>query len=99
MKKINILTLDQIKDKLYGKKGTPKRNAFESDYTLFKFSEQFKTARINFGFTQDELAIKAHTSKYYISKIENDIKEVRLSNLQKIVELGFGGSIELSIVF
>jgi hypothetical protein len=29
--------------------------------------------------------------------LENDIKEVRLSTLQKIVELGFGGKLELSI--
>jgi hypothetical protein len=37
------------------------------------------------------------TTKSYISKLENDIKEVRLSNLQKIVELGLGGKLELSI--
>jgi transcriptional regulator with XRE-family HTH domain len=43
------------------------------------------------------LAEKAGTTKSYISKIENDIKEVRLSNLQKIVELGLGGKLELSI--
>ena len=35
--------------------------------------------------------------KSYISKIENNIKEVRISTLQKIVELGFGGHLELSI--
>jgi transcriptional regulator with XRE-family HTH domain len=43
------------------------------------------------------LAEKAGTTKSYISKIENDIKEVRLSNLQKIVELGLGGKLELTI--
>ncbi len=29
--------------------------------------------------------------KGYISKIENNMKEVRISTLQKIVELGLGG--------
>ena len=42
-------------------------------------------------------AQKAGTTKSYISKIENNIKEVRLSTLQKIVELGLGGKVELSI--
>ena len=35
--------------------------------------------------------------KHYISKIENDIKEVRLSTLQKIVHIGFGGTLDLKI--
>jgi hypothetical protein len=32
-----------------------------------------------------------------LQKIENNIKEVRLSTLQKIVELGLGGQLDLSI--
>ncbi|MEO8720789.1 MAG: hypothetical protein ABI372_06760 [Ginsengibacter sp.] len=32
-----------------------------------------------------------------MSKIENNIKEVRISTLQKIVEVGFGGKLQLSI--
>ena len=56
-------------------------------------------ARIKQGMTQQELADKVGTTKSYISKIENNIKEARLSTLQKIVELGFGGKIELSITF
>lgn len=47
--------------------------------------------------TQEELAVKCGTNKRYISKIENDVKEVRLSTLQKIVEQGLGGQLELSI--
>ncbi len=47
--------------------------------------------------TQEELALKAGTTKSYISKIENNVKEARISTLQKIVELGFGGTLELNI--
>ena len=47
--------------------------------------------------TQEELAQKCGTNKGYISKIENNIKEVRISTLQKIVELGLGGHLDLSI--
>ncbi|MGL5889401.1 MAG: helix-turn-helix domain-containing protein, partial [Bacteroidia bacterium] len=49
------------------------------------------------GLTQEELALKCGTTKSYISKIENDVKEVRISTLQKIVELGLGGTLKLSI--
>ena len=54
-------------------------------------------ARLGAGLTQEELAERVGTTRSYISKLENDIKEVRLSNLQKIVELGLGGKLELSI--
>jgi transcriptional regulator with XRE-family HTH domain len=47
--------------------------------------------------TQEELAEKCGTNKGYISKVENDVKEIRLSTLRKIVEKGFGGRLELSI--
>lgn len=47
--------------------------------------------------TQAELAEKAGTTKSYISKIENNNKEVRLSTLQKIVQLGLGENLNVSI--
>lgn len=47
--------------------------------------------------TQEELAEKVGTNKGYISRIENNIKDIRLSTLQKIIEKGFGGQLELSI--
>jgi len=34
---------------------------------------------------------------YDISHVENDIKDVRLSTLRKIVEAGLGGELELAI--
>lgn len=54
-------------------------------------------ARLDKGMTQEELAEKVGTTKSYISKIENDIKEVRISTLQKIVKLGLGGRVQVSI--
>lgn len=47
--------------------------------------------------TQEELAEKVGTNKGYISRVENNIKDVRISTLQKIIEKGFGGHLELSI--
>ncbi|MFO0494314.1 MAG: helix-turn-helix domain-containing protein [Flavobacteriia bacterium] len=95
--KNTVITLDQFKDKHYGKVGTTKRDAFEEGYESFKIGSLIHEARIEKGMTQEQLAEKVGTTKSYISKIENNIKEVRLSTLKKIIELGLGGNLELSI--
>ena len=96
-KKKNIKTLDQFVDEQYGKKGTQKRDKMEKGYEAFKLGFLIQQARLEKGLTQEQLAAKCGTNKGYISKIENDIKEVRLSTLQKIVEIGLGGKLQLSI--
>jgi HTH-type transcriptional regulator/antitoxin HipB len=96
-KKNNITTLDQFIDEQYGEKGTPKRDKFEKGYENFKLGYLIQQARLEKGMTQEQLADKCGTNKGYISKIENDIKEVRISTLQKIVEIGLGGHLKLSI--
>ena len=97
MKKSNIKTLEQFKESHYGKRGVAKRETLEAGYEAFKVGALIHDARIEKGLTQNELAEKCGTTKSYISKIETDIKEVRISTLQKIVELGFGGHLQLSI--
>jgi DNA-binding XRE family transcriptional regulator len=96
-KKIQKGSLEELKEKHFGKRGTAKREKLEKGYEQFKIGVLLQEARINRGMTQQQLADKVGTTKSYISKIENNIKEVRLSTLQKIVELGFGGQVELSI--
>lgn len=93
----NTFTLEQFTEKNYGAKGTSKREKLEAGYKNFKLGALLQEARLGAGLTQEELAAKVGTTRSYISKLENDIKEVRLSNLQKIVELGLGGKLELSI--
>ena len=95
--KSNLKTLDQFIDEQYGKKGALKRDKFEKGYEAFKLGFLIQQARLEKGLTQQELAEKCGTNKGYISKIENNLKEIRISTLQKIVELGLGGHLELSI--
>lgn len=95
--KSSIMTFEQFKDKHYGARGTAVRDELEAGYDSFKIGALIHEARIKKGLTQQELAERAGTTKSYISKLENNVKEVRLSTLQKIVELGLGGQIELSI--
>ncbi len=91
------MTLDEFKDKHYGVKGTKSRDELDSGYENFKLGTLLHEARIEKGMTQAELAEKVGTTKSYISKIENNIKEVRISTLQKIVRLGLGGHLDFSI--
>lgn len=96
-KKSELRTLEELKEEHFGKRGTPRREQLEEGYQDFKIGVLLQEARLKKGMTQQELADKVGTTKSYISKIENNIKEARLSTLKKIVELGFGGELELSI--
>jgi ribosome-binding protein aMBF1 (putative translation factor) len=97
-KKINnVGTLDELKEEFFGKKGTKKRDELEEGYADFKIGVMLQEARLKKGLTQQELADKVGTTKSYISKIENSVKEARISTLEKIIELGFGGKLELKI--
>lgn len=93
----NLMTLEEFKTKNYGKRGTKDREELEAGYENFKIGALIHDTRLEMGMTQEQLAEKVGTTKSYISKIENNIKEARISTLQKIVELGFGGHLELSI--
>ena len=97
MKNKNIQTLGQFKDEYYGKPGTRKRDELDAGYESFRLGVLLKEARLKKGMTQEQLAEKTGTTKSYISKIENDVKEARLSTIHKIVEVGLGGKVDFSI--
>ena len=93
----NLTSLEEFKELHYGKVGTPKRDKLDSGYEEFKLGALIHEARIARGMTQEQLADKCGTNKAYISRVENNIKDVRISTLQKIIEVGLGGQLNLSI--
>lgn len=93
----NITTLDQILDKKYGKKGNPKREEWEQQFEAFRLGALLEEARVKLGMTQAELAEKCGTNKSYISRIENDASDIRLSTLMKIIQQGLGGQLKLTL--
>ena len=95
--KPNLKTLDQLIEETYGKLGSPSRNKFEWGAQLFKISAMIKGARHKLKLTQKEFAIICGTSKYAISIAENNLVEIRISTLQKIIELGLGGRLVINI--
>jgi DNA-binding XRE family transcriptional regulator len=95
--KSNITTLDQILDKKYGKKGKPKREEWEQQFESFRLGVLLEEARLKLGMTQQELAEKCGTNKSYISRIENNASDIRLSTLMKIIQQGLGGHLTLTL--
>jgi HTH-type transcriptional regulator / antitoxin HipB len=91
-----LKTLDQFIAEQYGEKGAEPFDNFEKGYQAFKLGVLIQEARLKKGFTQEQLADKIGTNKAYISKVENDLKDVRFSTLQKIIE-GLGGQLNFSI--
>jgi transcriptional regulator with XRE-family HTH domain len=47
--------------------------------------------------TQEELANRCSTTKSYISRIENNASDIRLSTIMRIFREGFGKHIKLSV--
>jgi HTH-type transcriptional regulator / antitoxin HipB len=47
--------------------------------------------------TQEELANKVGTTKNYISRIEYDASDIRLSTLMRIIREGLGGHLKISV--
>lgn len=56
---------------------------FDSGYEQFKIGVMLKQAREESGVTQEELAVRLHTRKSAISRIENHADDIKLSTLEK----------------
>jgi len=93
----NITSLDEIIDSKYGKRVAPKREKWEQEFESFRLGVLLEEARIKLGMTQEELAIKCGTNKSYISRIENNASDIRLSTLMKIIQQGLGGHLKLTL--
>ena len=97
--KSNITTLDEILDNKYGKRGAEEREKWEQEFETFQLGVLLEEARLKLGLTQEELAEKCGTNKSYISRIENNASDIRLSTLMKIIQTGLGGKLKLTLQF
>lgn len=95
--KNKISSWDDHLDSKYGKKGTDSREKFQEEFESFKIGVLIQEARKNKNLTQQELAEKVGTTKSYISRIENNASDIRLSTLMRIIREGLGGSLKLSL--
>jgi len=83
--------------KQYGKKGTSKREKFESESLAFRLGEMLKEERKKAKLTQEELADKTGTKKSYISRIEAGKSDIQISTFSRIIEIGLNKRVNISI--
>jgi DNA-binding XRE family transcriptional regulator len=93
----DIITFEEHLDQRYGKIGTDKRTNFEIKAKSFAIGEILRDARKEASMTQEQLASKTGTRKSFISRIENGHSDIQLSTLYRLVEIGFGKKVKLSI--
>ncbi len=93
----NLTSWDDHLDKKYGEPGTQSRERYEEEFEAFKIGVLIQEARKRQKMTQDQLAKKVGTTKNYISRIENNASDIRLSTLMRIVRDGLDGHLKMSL--
>jgi len=63
----------------------------------YRYGRLIRSARLKAGLTQEQLAMKSGTTRFYISRIENDKTDLEMSTFRKIVEAGLGKRLKLTI--
>jgi ribosome-binding protein aMBF1 (putative translation factor) len=92
-----ITTFEQHLENEYGKRGSSAREKFEAEAMAFRLGELLKEARKKAHLTQEELAQKSGTKKSYISRIESGKSEIQLSTFYRILKIGLGKELQISI--
>ena len=101
---MNLTPLDDVLDKHFGKVGTPKRDAFESDVDealhAYRLGEAIKKARIEQNLTQEQLGERIGVKRAQISRLERGIPTMRkvfkaLGVVSATIDLGIAGKVTL----
>lgn len=93
----NLTSFEDHLNSQYGKRGSEVREKYEEGFESFKLGVMLQELRKEQGLTQEQLAVKCGTTKTYISRIENNASDIRLSTLMRIIREGFGGHLKLSV--
>jgi len=94
---MNTKSWKEIKDQVYGEKGTERRDELDRDFESFKIGLMLRQAREKKQMTQEHLASLVNKKRTYISRVENDGSNMTLKTLFDIVEKGLGGKVNISI--
>lgn len=87
----------KIKDSVYEKKGTTRRDELDREFESFKIGLLLRKAREDKHLTQDQLADLVDKKRTFISRVENNGGNLTLKTLFDIVEKGLGGKVKISI--
>ena len=93
----NLTSFEDHLTKHRGAKGTVSRVKFDADSLAFRLGVMLQVARKEAKMTQEQLAEKTGTKKSYISRIETGKSDIQLSTFYKLIEIGLGKSLKISI--
>ena len=62
-----------------------------------RFVSLIRTARLKAGLTQAQLAQRSGTSRFYISRLENNKTDLEMTTFRKIAEAGLGKNLKVVI--
>jgi DNA-binding XRE family transcriptional regulator len=82
--KLEVFTLEQLKDKTLGEPGTPERDQYENELKLELLGEMIKQVRKERNLTQEELGKLVGVQKAQISKLERSTKNARIDTIIKV---------------
>ncbi len=89
-------SLEELTDKHIGKKGTKKRDEFESELRLDLLGHAIKQARKELHLTQEQLGELVGVKKAQISKIENSATDARFSTILKVFKV-LGANVKFNV--
>lgn len=92
-----ITDFEELLNDKYGDKGTPKRDKYDADSLAFRLGIMLREARQEANITQEELAVRTGTKKSYISRIERGKSDIQITTYYKLVEIGLGKRLDVSI--
>ncbi len=84
MKPLKTISLEELTDKHIGKRGTPKREAFEYELRLDLLGRAIKEARKERNLTQEQLGRLVGVKKAQISKLENSLTDARFDTIIRV---------------
>jgi HTH-type transcriptional regulator / antitoxin HipB len=93
----NVTDFEDLLTEEYGAKGTPSRDKYDADSLAFRLGVMLKEARKDAQVTQEELAERTGTKKSYISRIERGQSDIQISTYYKLIEIGLGKQLNISI--
>lgn len=109
MAQMKLTPADDMKDKLFGKRGTQEREAMEAqlkeDVNAYFVGEAIKKARLAQHLTQEELGERIGVHRAQISKLEKGTSVITLPTMSRVfqalgitsatLDLGIAGKVAL----
>jgi len=81
---MNSYSLDDVKDKYIGKKGSPARDQYEYELRMDVLGHMIKKARQERHLTQEQLGKLVGVQKAQISKLESSASSATIDSILKV---------------